>query len=304
MAKPNTIALLMPVHNGLAYTRRTLDSIAKSLKNAERHRYEVRIVVIDDGSSDNTYEWIHANYPKIIVIRGDGNLWWSGSINKGIRAAEERYTPAYYLLWNNDLVMAEEFFKRLFAMISDFSSDIILTSTVYYLNDPKRVFSMGGWFNPISGVARVVNTRSCRKEDMNRPIYVDWFGGMGTLIPVSAVGTVGYFDEKQFPQYKGDFDFALRAKKAGFRIIAHPALMVWNDTSQTGFAAKNFSGFVKSFTDRKSQYNLAENIAFYRRHAHKVFGWYGLAARYLRYCAGFAMRWLSRRLSRSGRVFF
>jgi len=38
------------------------------------------VIVVDDGSSDRTAEEAAKNYPKVIILQGDGNLWWTGAI--------------------------------------------------------------------------------------------------------------------------------------------------------------------------------------------------------------------------------
>ena len=45
--------------------------------------------MIDDGSSDNTSNIVNKKFPDVILIKGDGNLWWSGATNLGIRFAME-----------------------------------------------------------------------------------------------------------------------------------------------------------------------------------------------------------------------
>ena len=45
---------------------------------------------------------------------------------------------------------------------------------------------------------------------------IDWCGGMAVAIPVEVFKKIGGCDNINFPQYDGDTDFFLRAKKAGF----------------------------------------------------------------------------------------
>jgi GT2 family glycosyltransferase len=71
------IFIIIPVHNRKQITLNCLKSLSK---NGDLGRYHV--VVVDDGSTDGTAEAIQALYPDIVVLHGDGNLWWTGAIKK------------------------------------------------------------------------------------------------------------------------------------------------------------------------------------------------------------------------------
>ena len=83
------IAILIPVFNNLEYTKKCLQNLEEKLgeNNIAKH---FPIIVIDDGSSDETADWIKKNYPEVELLFGNGNLWWSGGINKGAKHAIEK----------------------------------------------------------------------------------------------------------------------------------------------------------------------------------------------------------------------
>ncbi len=281
--KPIKIVILIPIHNSLNYTKKTLKYIYNSIACTSIFNFSFDVVIIDDGSSDGSAAWINENYPNIHLITGNGDLWWSGSINRGIDYSLNQLDPNYFLLFNNDLEIKENYFNCLIAAIDENDKNTIIVSKVYYLDEPNKVFSMGAKFNYFTGVSYILNYKYTNKYNVDQKIEVDWFGGMGVLIPKIVIDDIGYFDEYNFPQYKGDFDYALRVKKKGYKIIAHPKLEIWNDTSHTGLEVIDFSSFIKSFTDQKSQMNIYENIKFYSKHALPVIGYYGIIKKYLKH---------------------
>ncbi|HYX05715.1 MAG TPA: glycosyltransferase, partial [Bacteroidales bacterium] len=81
------LAIILPVFNNLQYTKKCLETLYQNRDNARLTKEQVKIVITDDGSKDGTSEWLANNYPEVYVLKGNGNLWWSGGVNKGIRFA-------------------------------------------------------------------------------------------------------------------------------------------------------------------------------------------------------------------------
>ena len=73
----NTIYIVIPVFNRLKFTKDCLDSLRKQSYG------EFKVIVVDDGSTDGTYQHLKENYPEVIVLQGDGNLWWAGIHSPG-----------------------------------------------------------------------------------------------------------------------------------------------------------------------------------------------------------------------------
>ena len=107
------IAVLIPVYNHLEYTKTCVKTLKDLMTEYVFTGIRLTVVVIDDGSTDGTGEWLGKNYPGVIVLRGDGDLWWSGAVNLGARYAIETLHSDYLLLWNNDIIAAQRYFKEL-----------------------------------------------------------------------------------------------------------------------------------------------------------------------------------------------
>lgn len=73
----NLIYIIIPVHNRKHFTRECLLSLRKQTFQ------NFKVIVVNDGSSDGTGEMIEKEFSDVILLKGDGNLWWTGATNLG-----------------------------------------------------------------------------------------------------------------------------------------------------------------------------------------------------------------------------
>ena len=98
------IYVIIPIYNRLKYTIACLKSI-ESQDNVE----DLEIIVVDDGSSDGTENFIKKNFPKIKIISGTGNLFWCGSVHLGIiNVLKNCKGGDWILLVNNDTELSKD----------------------------------------------------------------------------------------------------------------------------------------------------------------------------------------------------
>jgi GT2 family glycosyltransferase len=221
------------------------------------------------------------------LLQGDGNLWWSGGINSGVRYAIKNLGCEYTLWWNNDIITENNYFNTLFEILDNDHVEIA-GSKIYYADRPNVIWSMGGIFNTKTGEKYMIGMNEYDSDQQNLVKEVDWLPGMGTVIHKSVYEKIGYVDNESFPQYHGDSDFTFRAKLAGFKIIVYPNLKIWNDKSNSGLLHDNkYKTLVNSLKSIKSNYHVGKDIHFYKRHATSIFAYQTLAVKYCYYVGGF-----------------
>lgn len=282
------LGIVIPVHNGLSYTSKCLNNIYTAIKRTETSRIEV--IVVNDGSTDDTNEWIKLNYPQTLLLQGDGNLWWSGGINLGVNHAIQNLNCDYILWWNNDILTDDDYFRNILDIVDKHDIDII-GSKIYFADNPSLIWSMGGIFNTVTGNKYLIGMNEHDGEKFNIPRIVDWLPGMGTVIHKKVFNNIGYVDAKSFPQYHGDSDFTFRAKLAGYKLIVFPQLKIWNDKSNSGILHKNsYRSLINSLHSIKSNYHLGKDIYFYKRYATSFQAYQTLVSKYCYYVGGF-LKW-------------
>lgn len=282
------IALIIPVFNGLRFTAACLDGLADKLKFPGSNGAKFTIVVCDDGSTDGTADWISTNHPEVVLLKGDGNLWWSGCINSGTRYAIENLQCDYILWWNNDIEPSEDYFSQLLKIMEQTDVSTIVGSKIYYAGDSSRIWSLGGIFNPRTGQKYMTAMGEPDSDQFNRVYDADWLPGMGSLMHRSVYEKIGYLDNLNFPQYHGDSDFTYRAHLSGFHIKVFPQLKIWNDKSNSGLMHNNsYKMLIRSLHDIKSSYYLKKDLNFYRKYATSALAYQTLAVKYCLYVGGF-----------------
>lgn len=266
------IAILIPVHNRINITKRGFrylyDAIDYYKNKGAGFEINVKVVLIDDGSTDGTSEWVIENYSDTLIVKGDGNLWWSGAINAGIVAAKQKLAPLTgVLLWNDDVIPAQDYVYQLVKIVSSCKEDLFIGSMVMEKDQEQIVSNYGGSFNHITGKRRYKHKGQLLANITTERSKVDWLPGMGTYISANLLEKIGMFDDKVFPQYFGDTDYCLRAGKIKQDIYVYRSLKIFNDIATTGiYRPKNREELFKAFTSIRSKYHLKKNFLFAYKH--------------------------------------
>lgn len=200
-----TIAVLMTVYNRKEQTLQALRNLYT--QTALSKGVELRVYLVDDGSTDGTSETIMALFPEITLIQGTGNLYWCG----GMRLAyqEAIMHPFDYHLWLND---DTQLFPEALGVLLQASSivgnrNIIVGS----LQDPETgVLSYGGLIN--SSKWHPFHYKLVPPG--HSPQKVQTMNGNCVLIPIHAAMEIGNLDHS-YTHGMGDFDYSYRARKFG-----------------------------------------------------------------------------------------
>ncbi len=213
------IIVVIPVHN----RRETTLQCLKSLSRIESEGLDVGVIVVDDGSTDGTEEAIKSEYPGVEVVKGDGNLWFTGGTNVGISRALN-HKPDYILTINDDEVFDSGFLKAMVECAEKHERSIV-GSLLLLWDQPHKLFQTSPKWNTWSGGFRHWNQQTVWTVP-NKPWEVEIIVGNCVLFPVAAVEEVGLMNEKRYPHY-GDAEYTPRMRRAGWQLLIEPRARVF-----------------------------------------------------------------------------
>lgn len=203
----------------------------------------LRIVVIDNGSTDDSVSLLRREFPEIEIIANDRNLGFAGGCNVGIRRALQEGAD-YVLLINNDTVVEPSLLRELLKEADKQPRAGILSPKIYYFEPSDVFWWVGGTFNRWTGLTNHIDLRDKERGNHDQARDLDWATGCVMLLRSEALRTVGLFDEQLF--FTGeDVDLSLRMKNAGFSIRFVPSARLWHKESVD--MRKNAGQHVRSF---------------------------------------------------------
>lgn len=215
------VAIVVPVFNQIDLIIRFVESLR------EQDYPNFTLIVVDDASSDGTYEVLTKEYPEVTTIKGSGNLWWSGGTNKGIKRAIKAGAD-YILTINHDVTIGKDYVSSL-VMFANEHPHALVGSMVVNRQKPDTVWFFGAAYSMRTGENSHVLGRV---GDFKKPRKSTWLTGMGVLVPITAFSDIGFYDEKNFPLYFGDADFSERARRAGYDLWVNPRSIVYGDINE------------------------------------------------------------------------
>lgn len=194
------VAALLTCHNRRETTLRCLRRLIPQLNEAGGIA-----ILVDDGSTDGTSPAVSAEFPEVVLLQGSGNLYWTG----GMRLAEETALAGTFdaQLWVNDDTEVYEGAVHDLITIAARTSSIVVGPC----RDPDTGRMSYG------GVRHAYGMRFELAEPKGEVIECDTMNGNVVLVPTLIVAAIGGLDPR-FPHSMADFDFGLRARRAGFQI--------------------------------------------------------------------------------------
>lgn len=210
------LAVLIACYNRREITLRCIEAISAMASN----KIGLRVILVDDGSTDGTSEAVKARFPDVVVLPGAGNLFWGGAMHMAFAHAMAQDFD-YYLWLNDDTLLAPRVLDQLLethqAAAHTLGPETIVVGAVSEPDSDE--LSYGGWRSRTAG-KWPFTWASWEKQapDAERWTECATMNGNCVLIPASVARRVGNLDLR-FKHVGGDLDYGLRAVGHGCRIV-------------------------------------------------------------------------------------
>ena len=239
------VACVLVTWNGWPLTERCLRTLEAQVYRA------LTVIVVDNGSSDETVERLRAEFPEVVCLKQGTNAGFAKACNVGARFALANGAEFVWFL-NNDTEAPATTLSKLLATAGLDPRAGIVGAVLRYLHDPGRVQAWaGGTISLLSGYNRHATTAAefhgCR--------YITFASALVRRETFLEMG--GLWEE--ISMYFEDSDFSLRAVRAGWRLAVAEDTAVLH--AEGGSAQDG-----RRRASRLQQMQTRSGVLFLRRH--------------------------------------
>jgi GT2 family glycosyltransferase len=180
-----------------------------------------RVVIIDNGSTDGSLEFLAAHYPHVEIIRNKCNQGFVLAYN----AAMASVATEYFALLNNDVSVEPDWLKKLVHHAQG-KEVAALTPKMLFFHDRGRINAAGGNCD-IYGTGWNRGNDEVDRGQYDKVEETFYGNGAALLISKKAWQDVGSFDERYF-MYGEDVDWCWRARLKGYKVLYVPSSRVYH----------------------------------------------------------------------------
>jgi len=240
-----------------------MDDTLECLKSISKLKYEkCDIIVVDNGSKDNSVKVINNKFPDVVVLENGKNLGFTGGNNVGIQYALKRKAD-FILLLNNDTIVDSKLINNLIKASTEIAGESILGAKIYYFHEPDKIWYAGGkWEKAKSCFVHIGQGSIDDGKKFNVIAETDYICGCALFISSEVLRKIGLLDELYFLTFE-ETDLCYRARKRGVRCYLVPDAKVWHKIS-TSFGGEN-SNLFHYYLMRNKLLWAEKNLSFPKR---------------------------------------
>jgi GT2 family glycosyltransferase len=216
------------------------------------------VIIADNGSTDDSVNFLEANYPRLRLIRFDKNLGFAKGYNETLKHIE----ADYYVILNSDVEVQPGWLQPMVNLLED-NPEIAGTQPKILSFKNRKIFeyagAAGGWLDKYGypfAKGRVFDI--CEEDhgqyDQTEPIF--WASGAALFIRARVFHEMEGFDEYFFA-HQEEIDLCWRIQLSGYKLYSCPSSVVYHvggGTLPRGNSLKTYLNF------RNNRIMLSKNL--------------------------------------------
>jgi GT2 family glycosyltransferase len=194
-----SVFVIVPNKDGVAHLSYSMPSLLLS-------EYAVcNIVIVDDGSSDTSWEYVRKNFPSVDIVNNRNNKGFAGAVNTGVKHSLD-HGADFIAICNNDVKVPANWVEPAIDIFRKYGD----VGVVGYTEILKEKWG------------------SCEKTESVGFEYreVECVPGCLFMCSSQIFQEVGLFDEDYY-MYGEDNDFFSRVRRAGF-VVVQTNIPIWH----------------------------------------------------------------------------
>lgn len=213
---PPLVSIVVLNYNGLEHLKTCLDSVLST----DYPNFEV--IVVDNGSTDGSAEFIKKAYPSVKLLRLSRNIYTAGGYMAGVLVARGKYVA----ILNNDVEVDRSWLKFLVSMLEKMPCVAAADAKYRSFFDRRRfddTAAAGRWIDYFgNNYTRGVGELDFGQYDKNTYIF-----GVLTLFKRDILLKIGGFDASYIFGYE-DIDLGWRLYLAGYKVLYVPQAVIYH----------------------------------------------------------------------------
>jgi GT2 family glycosyltransferase len=219
------------------------------------------IVVVDNGSTDNSLILLKAQFPNLIYIDNKENLGFAEGNNKGLTySIKNGYS--YSLVMNTDTLVDEDIIAKLSVHLDNYSHATAVQPAIYWMHDKTQLWNGESSFNTLLGTT----SSSTKIAEHNDVKTVEWVTGCCMMIRNAALIMNGGFNKRFFLYYE-DVELSFRLRASGYELHYLPSCKMYHEAGVSAKVEKKEG----SLSPIIHYYISRNHIWFLRLHGKPIF---------------------------------
>lgn len=214
------VSVIIPNFNGSSLLRMFLPKVIQETRYPNGC---IEIIVVDNGSTDNSCEVVEKFYPSVRLIKLNKNYGYGRACNVGAKVAKGEFL----VFLNNDILVTKDWLIEL-VNIAVREKDVgICGSKILFLENPSLVDYAGGYLHILGGGISLFIWKEDHTVLIRSPTDVGYVCGACLLVKREVFKKLGGFDNDYF-MYSDEGDLCWRCWLQGYRVVFVPSSVVYH----------------------------------------------------------------------------